>query len=67
MGRRASTRSIDARSDWAEDDEETEEQRREREKDDEEVLKDTSAITWSGLKATRAYSMTKTTSTRSVM
>ncbi|CAZ82859.1 unnamed protein product [Tuber melanosporum] len=38
MGRRASTRSIDARSDWAEDDDETEDQKREREKDDEEVL-----------------------------
>jgi len=37
MGRRASTRSIDARSDWAEEDEETDEQKREREKDDEEV------------------------------
>ncbi|KAG0643979.1 Six-hairpin glycosidase-like protein [Tuber brumale] len=38
MGRRASTRSIDARSDWAEDDEETEDRKREREKDDEEVM-----------------------------
>ncbi|RPB05432.1 Six-hairpin glycosidase [Choiromyces venosus 120613-1] len=37
MGRRASTRSIDARSDWGEGEDETEEQRREREKDDEEV------------------------------
>lgn len=37
MGRRASTRSIDARSDWAEEDEETDEQKKEREKDDEEV------------------------------
>jgi hypothetical protein len=35
MGRRASTRSIDARSDFGDDDDETE--RREREKDDEQV------------------------------